>query len=1062
MPDRPDQEDQQEATVVAYRAALAEAEALRLAARQHDADLSELRNDRALLIDVVRQLRSKHRDLETQLAKLSSAVSEIASAKAETDSKIAEAEAALTSFTSSTSWRITGPARRLSVLLSRILRTSRRTPTVARALLEPDADVRLTTARFLRKLAAHFDPPRPALPAPPKAALVAIQLDEYQQWIRSFDELSPSDRNELQRLVADKSVPSVTVVVLLDPTSAPRAQAAVNSLKAQLFNRWKALLIFDSRCDGKDVDLAREAVLNDPRFLVLQGAADEIQDGGSDALVVIAGSVVLREHALCLLAGAAKDKSECVVYSDEDRLDPSGERLDPFFKPAYSPELWQRTGYAGPCILVRHPDLGVRSALKDLTEGSQSIGPWSLAIAHRMDRRHVMHLPTILYHETAESRAWPIQPVTVGTSDSELPNISIIIPTRDRLDLLKPCLDSIREKTSYPAAKFEIVVVDNGTTDPDTLKYLAQQRALGAIRVLFDPRPFNYSRLNNFAAQNTTFEVLVFLNNDTLVNEPTWLNDIAHYLGQNDVGAVGSKLLYEDRTVQHGGVILGLHGLAAHAHVGAQENEGGYRGLASQNHEIAAVTGACLAMRRNVFHEAGGFDANLEIAFSDVLLCAKILELGYRNIYIGRPLLLHLESRTRGYDDTPEKKQTYLREALYARAQSRSLFREDPYYNPNLSLHQAYGIAFPPRRRKPWRPLDGKPRVMMLSSTCEVGHGVAVVMQLQAEHLVKNGFDVLIGGPKASNEFSFEQCRRIYLHDWGEAANQAVANDVDCIVAHTPPFFSVVRSTGEWPKTIMYDYGEPDPSFFGDADLRREVLLEKRYALAMAHRVYAISQSVKAESQEDRTEVIRLGNSHLASWSSDFGTRRDALRKQLKWEDKIVILNVCRFHKSERAYKGIDRYAEVMAEFALARPTLASRVVFVLCGKATEDDVQEVTGQGLTAFANVSDTQMIDLYAAADIYMNFSCWEGYNLGIGQALAMGLPVIASDIPAHREFGIPTSNDLDETLRLLESLVTARLNKNDLAARKPVIWTWEEPLSQFASAIETLCRENSAGH
>ncbi len=1037
---------------------------MRLAARQYDADLSELRNDRALLADVVRRLRSKQAELETQFAKLSSVVNEIASAKAETDSKVAEAEAALASLIGSTSWRITGPARRLSFWLGRTLRTSVRTSvrtsTAARSLLKPGVNVRLTTARKLRTLAAYVDPQRPALPPPPKAAAVAIQLDEYQQWIRNFDELSPSDLDHLQRLAADKSAPDVMVVVLFDPKSAPRAQAAVNSLKVQLFDRWTALLVFDSRCDDKDVGPAREAARNDPRLRVLHGAADEIPDSGSNALVVIAGSVVLREHALCLLAGAAKGKNACVIYSDEDRLDPNGERLDPFFKPGYSPELWQHTGYAGPCILVRHPDLTARSALKDLTEGSQSIGPWSLGIAHRMDQRQVIHLPTILYHETAESRAWPIQPAIVGTSDNELPNISIIIPTRDRLDLLEPCLDSIKEKTSYPTAKFEIVVVDNGTTDPATLKYLAQQRALGAIRVLFDPRPFNYSRLNNFAAQNTTFEVLVFLNNDTLVNEPSWLNQIAHYLNRDDVGAVGSKLLYEDRTVQHGGVILGLHGLAAHAHVGAQENEGGYRGLASQNHEIAAVTGACLAMRRNVFHEVGGFDTNLEIAFSDVLLCAKILELGYRNIYIGRPLLLHLESRSRGYDDTPEKKQTYLREALYARSQSRALFREDPYYNPNLSLHRAYGIAFPPRRRKPWRPFDGKPRVMMLSSTCEVGHGVAVVMQLQAEYLAKNGFDVLIGGPKAANEFSFERCRRIYLHDWGDAANQAVANDVDCIVAHTPPFFSVVRSTGEWPKIIMYDYGEPDPSFFDDADLRREVLLEKRYALAMAHRVYAISQSVKAESQEDRTEVIRLGNSHLASWGSDFCARRDTLRKQLKWEDKIVILNVCRFHKGERAYKGIDRYADVMDEFALARPTLASRVVFVLCGKATEDDVREVTSQGLTAFANVSDTQMIDLYAAADIYMNFSCWEGYNLGIGQALAMGLPVIASDIPAHREFGIPTSNDLDETVQLLEPLVTARLNKNDLAARKPVIWTWEEPLSQFASAIETLCRESSA--
>jgi GT2 family glycosyltransferase len=695
--------------------------------------------------------------------------------------------------------------------------------------------------------------------------------------------------------------------------------------------------------------------------------------------------------------------------------------------------------------------------MEGVLAGSQSIVLLAEDIARRAGNKSVVHIPFVLYHDALEARVRHSSIPNVDVPDHSLPSVSIIIPTRDRVDLLKPCLDSIVELTDYPANKLEILVLDNGSTDPTTVRYLARQSDTGAVRVVLDERRFNYSGLNNLGAREAKSEILLFLNNDTIVNDSNWLKQIVLHAIQKDVGAVGSKLLFDDRKVQHGGVILGLHGLAAHAHVGLAENDGGYHNLANETHEISAVTGACLAVRREVFDEVGGFDTSLQIAFSDVLLCAKMIERGYRNIYIGKPLLFHLESKTRGYDDTPEKKSIFQREAKYARSQCRSLFRNDPYYNPNLSYHQPYGLAFPPRRRKPWQRLDGKLRVLMLSSTCEIGHGVAVVLNLQAEYLAQLGHDVLIGGPRGANEFAFEGCRRVHLEDPAEAAVFAVANDVNCIVAHTPPFFSVARWTGEWPKCILYDYGEPDPNLFEDADARRDSLEEKRFVFEMAHRTYAISRSVKIESVDNRMEVIPLGNSHLAVWNDELSARRDTVRAQRGWTDKVVVLNVCRFHKAERAYKGVERYALILDDLIWTRPTLASDVVFVLCGKATQQDIIDMEAQGLVVCANLSDAELIDLYCAADIYMNFSRWEGYNLGIGQALAFGLPVIASDIPAHREFGVSTADDSDTVLELLAPLIERSIASGHKPKRKPVLWTWDEPLKQFAAAIEAVCLE-----
>jgi GT2 family glycosyltransferase len=884
-----------------------------------------------------------------------------------------------------------------------------------------------------------------------------IDTQLYQEWISRFDTLSQADREAIQAHIAEAEMPVPLVAMRFDANSVRFAAAAIERLRQQLLRDFEALLCFAPDCPPGAVAAARRAAKDDPRIEISTAPSD---DGAilaeRDVVLLIDGGALLREHALYMFVVAALGRSPCLVYADEDWLDSDGIRRYPFFKPSYSPELERRTGYFGPCILCRGADIDWRALLG---EGAQSADRYVAALTARLGRDAVRSIPFVLYHAPRKRRRHQGTIREVLLPQAKLPSVSIIIPTRDGREMLEPCLASIAKLTNYPRNKIEIVIIDNGSKNPSTLSYLHDAEASGAIKRLLDSGSFNYSRLNNLGAREARGEVLVFINNDTLVDDPDWLRCLVGQAMQQDVGAVGAKLLYPDRTVQFGGTIIGFGGIAGHAHVGLPEGDGGYCGVASITHEVGAVTGACLAIRRALFEELGGLDTALAVACNDVLLCVEALQRGYRNVYVARPLLIHLESKTRGLDDTDAKRELHLEEGRYLRSRHGPIFRNDPYYSPNLSYQRPYHIAVPPRRDKPWRAAirkRGRLRILLLSLVHGRGHGVPVVLQLQASHLAQRGHEVFVGGPRVHHGIGYPGCRLVELNDPGEAAAYAVAKDIDCIVAHTAPFFSVVRLLGEFPRCILYDHGEPDPSFFADAPARRRQQFERQFCLAVADRVIAISASVRSDIEREDVAIIRNGNSHLASWTEDLLPARQRTRAARGWTDKVVVLNVCRFERAERRYKGVDVYAEVANRFRAAHPDLASRVVFVLCGKASPADVAEVEAMGLTAIANVSDQELIDLYAAADLYMSFSQWEGYNLGIGQALALGLPVIASDIPAHREFEIPVTNDPSEVVTLLDPLARVALSGALLAERGPQLSTWDEPLAAFARVVEEACR------
>jgi GT2 family glycosyltransferase len=277
------------------------------------------------------------------------------------------------------------------------------------------------------------------------------------------------------------------------------------------------------------------------------------------------------------------------------------------------------------------------------------------------------------------------------------PTVSIVIPMRDRVGLLQQCLSSVRGKTDYPS--IELVIVDNGSTEPATLKFLSELEQDMGARVLRDNGAFNFSRLINRGVAAAKGEVLALLNNDIEANEPGWLREMVSHVVRLEVGAVGARLWYPDGTLQHGGVVLGLGGVAGHAFPRVPHGHPGYFNRAFLQQNCSAVTGACLLVRKRVFEEAGGFDeTNLAISFNDVDFCLRLQAAGFQNVWTPYANLIHHESASRGHQRAREEQMQFVREATFMQRKWGIDLLRDPFYNPNLTLNlPGFELAVPPR-----------------------------------------------------------------------------------------------------------------------------------------------------------------------------------------------------------------------------------------------------------------------------------------------------------------------------------------------------------------------------
>lgn len=494
--------------------------------------------------------------------------------------------------------------------------------------------------------------------------------------------------------------------------------AAVRSILDQFYPRWE--------CYVTSADSNTSEMFNDHRINSVESLFTSRAAGLAYVLSVTAAPYVVPVTAVCTLppgalyayARAIREESDPVVlYADQDELSPEGERCNPWLKPQWDEDLFFAQDYlSAACALPTEParQVAINEACPDTIAiytllSLLLLGPDALAA------KHIAYVATTtpagFWSRTSLSRAELVRDILRESIDADVspgafgtlvirrrlpappPKVSIIVPTRDRLDLLATCVDGVLHDTDYP--DIELLIADNQSVEPETLDYLEQCQSDTRVKIIRWPYPYNYSAINNYAVAQASGSYICLLNNDTEVVNSRWLCELLSHAVRPEIGAVGAQLLYPDHTIQHAGVVVGIGGAAGHAHRGLRAGEPGYFAQTLIARGTTAVTAACLVVSKRKFDAISGFDEdNLAIAYNDVDLCLKLRKAGLRNMYIPQSVLIHHESKSRGLDLTPQHFDRYKRELVVFQERWDTLNFQDPMHHPGLDpISEEYRLS---------------------------------------------------------------------------------------------------------------------------------------------------------------------------------------------------------------------------------------------------------------------------------------------------------------------------------------------------------------------------------
>ena len=553
----------------------------------------------------------------------------------------------------------------------------------------------------------------------------AMRTVSYGNWIRKH---LPSQRVlALQRNDRLEREPLISIVVPCYKTPGKYLRELVSTILGQSYLNWELILSDGSGEDSPIADLLTQVAREDVRIRVVQNNRQmPIPENTNAAIAAAKGEWIafcdhddlLVQSALyeCMKLWNAHPEGE-LIYTDEDKIDASGKYMQPNFKPDFDPDFLRSVNYICHFTMIRRTLLDRIGLLDSSMNGAQD---YDLMLRASEATKGILHVPKILYHwrffegSTAanpESKWYAFEagkraieahykrlglPASVEFGEypglyrttyhwTEQPLISVLIPNKDHLSDLRKCLTSLSGKVAYP--NLEILIIENNSTEQETFAgYEELKRSDPRIRVITYEGGFNYSAINNFAERHANGELLLLLNNDTEFITDA-VTEMAGYCLRSDVGAVGARLYYGDDTIQHAGAIIGWGGVAGHAFVNQKRGLSGYQHRIICQQDYSAVTAACMMVKRSVFREVGGFTEELAVAFNDIDLCMKIREKGYLIVYNPFAELYHYESKSRGLENTPEKKSRFIHELRTFQKKWPEILRDgDPYYNPNLSM----------------------------------------------------------------------------------------------------------------------------------------------------------------------------------------------------------------------------------------------------------------------------------------------------------------------------------------------------------------------------------------
>ena len=582
------------------------------------------------------------------------------------------------------------------------------------------------------------------VPAPPSET-----KGSYEEWIERYDTLTEEDVTAIRRHLASlASSPLISVVMRVDNANAVFLRKALDSVLGQLYPRWELCVADDGSTDPEIGTILKDYGSRDRRIKVTFRATNgHIAGASNSALEMVTGDFValmdhedeLAPHALYMVAVELNENPDTdIIYSDEDKIAADGRRHGPFFKTDWNRELFYAQNMVNHLGVYRASLVKEMGGFREGFEGSQDYD-LALRILARTEAERIRHIPYVLYHRRGakdgetfsivnrptaaeaarraladhfESKGKAVRVVSDATGwfnrvicplPDPAPRVSLIVPTRDKVALLRTCIDGLLHQTRYP--NLEVIIVDNDSCEPETLEYFESLRNDSRVRILHIGGAFNYAAFNNQAVASAGGDLIGFVNNDIEVIEPGWLEEMVSQATQPGVGAVGAKLYYRDDTIQHAGVVLGMRDVADHVHKHLPRSASGYFGRLQVVQNVSCVTAACMILPKRVFVEVGGFDEiNLKVAYNDVDLCIRIREAGYSIIWTPYAELYHLESASRGYGCAPENFDRETREAFYMKRRWGTLLAADPFHSPNFTLKDpSLDLAFPPRVGKPWR-----------------------------------------------------------------------------------------------------------------------------------------------------------------------------------------------------------------------------------------------------------------------------------------------------------------------------------------------------------------------
>jgi GT2 family glycosyltransferase/2-polyprenyl-3-methyl-5-hydroxy-6-metoxy-1,4-benzoquinol methylase len=595
----------------------------------------------------------------------------------------------------------------------------------------------------LRRLYARLRGRQPSSVSASTEIVLADPTDgrvSFAEWTTRYDTLDDNDRKGIRSRIHEiADPPLISVVLPVYNTPETFLREAIESVTRQLYPHWELCIADDCSTDPRVSEIIGDYAALDDRIKVVHRAVNgHISAASNSALEVATGRWVamldhddrLREHALALVAIEADIHPEArLIYSDENIIDANGQRLRDYFKPDFDPLLQLGMNHICHLAVYWRELVGQVGGFREGFEGSQD---WDLLLraTESLEREQVRHITHILYdwrsHPASTAQSLAAKPYAAEAGRRAVaehlarsgeraevvsipalgwnrirwevpdppPLVTIIIPTRDGR-WLERCLRSIWTHTTY--ANYEILVVDNGSVSNKTLELLRIHD--GQLKVLRDDRPFSYAGLNNAAVGRAGGSLLCLLNDDTEVITPDWLDEMVGHVLRPGVGAVGAKLYYENGTVQHAGVVLGIGGVGGHVHRGLDRSDIGYFGRAACAQHLSAVTGACMLVRREAWDQVGGLDDDhLSIGYNDVDFCLRLGEAGWSTVWTPFAELTHHESVSRGPDVEGANADRLSREGKYMKERWGMLLRSDPAYNPNLTLtYEDFSLAYPPR-----------------------------------------------------------------------------------------------------------------------------------------------------------------------------------------------------------------------------------------------------------------------------------------------------------------------------------------------------------------------------